>query len=210
MARYIGPVCRMCRREGMKLFFKGSRCLTEKCAFERRGYPPGQHGQSGKRTKATDYSVQLREKQKVKHIYCLLERQFRGYFRKAAQRKGVTGEILLQMLERRLDNVVYRSGFSASRTEARQMVRHGHFQVNGRKVDLPSFLVKEGDLIEVRESRRAYPRVQDAAAAIGNKVIPSWIQVEMEHFRSKIASLPTREEIPLPVNEQLIVELYSK
>ncbi len=210
MARYIGPVCRMCRREGMKLFFKGSRCLTEKCAFDRRGYPPGQHGQSGKKTKTTDYYTQLREKQKVKHIYGLLERQFRGYFQKAAQRKGVTGEILLQMLERRLDNVVYRSGFAQSRTEARQMVRHGHFQVNRRKVNLPSFLVREGDIIEVRESRREYLKIKDAVANIGNKIIPSWITVEMDHYRTRVAGLPTRGEIPLPINEQLIVELYSK
>lgn len=194
----------------MKLFFKGSRCLTEKCAFERRGYPPGQHGQSGKKAKPTDYQTQLREKQKVKHIYGLLERQFRGYFRKAAKRKGVTGEILLQMLERRLDNVVYRSGFSESRSEARQMVRHGLFQVNGRKVNLPSFLVKEGDIIEVRDTRREYVRIKDAAANIGNKIIPSWIAVEMDNFKARVAGIPTRGEIPLPINEQLIVELYSK
>ena len=210
MARYIGPVCRMCRREGTKLFFKGSRCLTEKCAFDRRGYPPGQHGQSGKKSKPTDYLMQLREKQKVKHIYGLLERQFRGYFRKAAKSKGATGEVLLQMLERRLDNVVFRAGFAQSRNEARQMVRHGLFQVNGTKVNLPSFLVKEGDIVEVREGRREYIRIKDAIANIGNKIIPTWIVMEPDNYRTRVVSLPARGEILLPISEQLIVELYSK
>lgn len=210
MARYIGPVCRICRREGMKLFFKGSRCLTEKCAFERRGFPPGQHGQGRKSSKTTDYHTQLREKQKTKQIYGLLERQFRGYFRKAAKSKGITGEILLQMLERRLDNVIYRAGFAQSLREARQLVRHGHLQVNGKKVNLPSFLVKGGDMIEVKESSRESVRIKEAIENIGNKVIPSWIEVEKDNYRARVTGLPTREEIPLPISEQLIVELYSK
>lgn len=210
MARYTGPVCRICRREGMKLFFKGSRCLTEKCAFERRGFPPGQHGQQAKSAKTTEYFKQLREKQKVKQVYGLLERQFRGTFRKAAKSKGITGEVLLQTLERRLDNVVYRAGFALSGREGRQMVRHGHFQVNGKKVNLPSFLVKEGDVIEVRERSRQQVRILEAVANIANKIIPSWIEVDKDHYRARIVSLPAREEIPLPISEQLIVELYSK
>lgn len=210
MARYISPVCRICRREGMKLFFKGSRCFTEKCAFERRGYPPGQHGQHAKSAKTTEYHTQLREKQKVRQVYGLLERQFRGYFRKAAKSKGITGEVLLQMLERRLDNTVHRSGFAQSRREARQMVRHGHFQVNGKKVNLPSFLVKEGDIIEIREGSREYTRIQEAIANIGNKTIPSWIEVEKDNYRARVVGLPAREDILLPISEQLIVELYSK
>ncbi|MBI5755472.1 MAG: 30S ribosomal protein S4 [Nitrospirae bacterium] len=211
MARYIGPVCRMCRREGMKLFLKGSRCLTEKCAFVRRGYPPGMHGQRRQRgTKTTDYRIQLREKQKVRRVYGLLEKQFRSYFKKAAKKKGITGEVLLQMLERRLDNAVYRTGFAQSRNEARQIVRHGHFLVNGRKTNLPSFLLKEGDLIEIQEKSRENVRIKDAIAGIGNKVIPSWIDVEADNYRARITGLPTREEIQLPISEQMIVELYSK
>ncbi|MDD5434733.1 MAG: 30S ribosomal protein S4 [Nitrospira sp.] len=210
MARYIGPVCRLCRREGMKLFLKGSRCLTEKCAFDRRGYPPGQHGQSGKGGKPTEYSIQLREKQKVRHIYGVLEKQFRGVFEKSAKTKGITGEVLLQMLERRLDNVIYKTGFVQSRREARQMLRHGHFVVNGKKVNLPSFLVKEGDVLEVREKSREDIRFKDAIESHGSKIIPTWIEVEKENYRAKVISLPSREEIPLPINEQLIVELYSK
>lgn len=210
MARYLGPVCRLCRREGMKLFLKGSRCLTEKCAFDRRGYRPGQHGQSSKGGKPTEYSIQLREKQKVRQMYGLLERQFRGYFIKSAKTKGITGEVLLQTLERRLDNVVYRAGFVQSLREARQLLRHGHLVVNGRKVDLPSFLVREGDVVEIREKSRENVRVKDAMENIGSKIIPSWLEVETNNYRAKIISLPTREEIPLDINEQLIVELYSK
>ncbi|MCC7203263.1 MAG: 30S ribosomal protein S4 [Nitrospirae bacterium] len=211
MARYIGPVCRLCRREGMKLFFKGNRCMTEKCAFERRGYPPGLHGQKGQRgSKATNYSIQLREKQKVKRVYGLLETQFRGFFEKASKSKGVTGELLLQMLERRLDNTVFRAGFAESRNEARQLVRHGHFLVNGRKVNLPSYLIKEGDIIEIREKSREDVRLKDAITNLGNKTIPSWLGVEGENFRARVTGLPAREEILLPISEQLIVELYSK
>ncbi len=194
----------------MKLFLKGSRCLTEKCAFDRRGYPPGQHGQSGKGGKPTEYSIQLREKQKVKHIYGLLERQFRGVFEKSAQTKGITGEVLLQSLERRLDNVVYKTGFVQSRREARQMLRHGHFVVNGRKVNLPSFLVREGDVLEIRGKSREDVRFKDALENLGSKIIPAWLEVEKENYRAKVTSLPSREEIQLPINEQLIVELYSK
>ncbi|MEK6560867.1 MAG: 30S ribosomal protein S4 [Nitrospirota bacterium] len=211
MARYIGPSCRMCRREGMKLFLKGSRCMTEKCAFERRGYPPGVHGQRAHRgSKATNYSIQLREKQKVKRVYGLLEAQFRGFFKKASKSKGNTGEILLQMLERRLDNTVFRAGFAESRNEARQLVRHGHFLVNGKRVDLPSFLIKEGDLIEIKDKSRENLRIKDAITNLGNKVIPSWLGVEGEHYRARVTGLPAREEILLPISEQLIVELYSK
>ncbi len=201
----------MCRREGMKLFLKGSRCMTEKCAFERRGYPPGVHGQRSQRgSKATNYSIQLREKQKVKRVYGLLETQFRGYFKKASKTKGITGEILLQMLERRLDNTVFRAGFAESRNEARQLVRHGHFSVNGRKVNLPSFLIKEGDQIEIRDRSRENIRIKDSITNLGNKVIPSWLSVEGENYRARVTGLPTREEILLPISEQLIVELYSK
>lgn len=195
----------------MKLFFKGSRCMTEKCAFERRGYPPGVHGQRAHRgSKATNYSVQLREKQKVKRVYGLLEAQFRGYFEKAAKRKGVTGEVLLQMLERRLDNTVFRAGFAESRNEARQLVRHGHFLVNSKKVNLPSYLIKEGDIIEIKDKSRENVRLKDAISNLGTKVIPSWLGVEGENFRARVTALPAREEILLPINEQLIVELYSK
>lgn len=196
----------------MKLFLKGSRCLTEKCAFERRGYPPGQHGQRAKMAKATDYYIQLREKQKVKHIYGVLEKQFRGYFKKASKSKGITGEVLLQLLERRLDNVILRSGLARSLREARQMVRHSHFLVNNRKVNIPSFLAKEGDVIELREKSRENIRIKEALEDIENRVVPPWIEVEKDNsrYRIKIVGLPTREDIPLPINEKLIVELYSK
>jgi small subunit ribosomal protein S4 len=201
----------MCRREGMKLFLKGSRCMTEKCAFERRGYPPGVHGQgSQRRSKATNYSIQLREKQKVKRVYGLLEAQFRGFFKKASKSKGITGEILLQMLERRLDNTVFRAGFAESRNEARQLVRHGHFIVNGKRVNIPSFLINEGDLIEIKDKSRENLRIKDAITNLGNKVIPSWLGVEGENYRARVTGLPAREEISLPISEQLIVELYSK
>jgi small subunit ribosomal protein S4 len=192
----------------MKLFLKGSRCFTDKCAIERRNYPPGQHGQ--RRQKRSDYGFQLREKQKVKRTYGLLERQFRGYFHKAVRQKGVTGENLLQMLECRLDNIVYRMGFSPSRRAARQLVRHGHFLVNGRRVNVPSYLVKVGDEVALKEQSRQNALIQETLSGYARKELPAWIQMEWEQFKGKVLNLPTREEIALPVQEQLIVELYSK
>jgi small subunit ribosomal protein S4 len=207
LARYRAAACRQCRREGIKLFLKGSRCFGEKCAIERRNYPPGQHGLS--RTKLTNYGIQLREKQKAKRIYGVLESQFRKYFQWAESQKGVTGENLLRLLELRLDNVVYRLGFAASRRESRQMVAHGHFQVNGRKVTVPSFLAKVGDVVELRPTSKMGPRVDDNANA-GRGQIPQWLEVDVNAKRGVIRSLPLREDIQLPVSEQLIVELYSK
>ena len=208
MARYTGPVCRLCRRETIKLFLKGDRCFTEKCSVDRRTYAPGQHGQG--RQKVSDYGVQLREKQKVRRIYGILEKQFRGYYYKAAAMRGVTGENLLQLLERRLDNVVYRLGFSASRKEARMMVTHGHFMINGRSVNMPSFLIKAGDLLELREVSRKLPRFQEMAQAMERKVVPPWLELDKGNMKGKVVSLPSREDIDLPVNESLIIELYSK
>ncbi len=190
------------------MFLKGNRCLTEKCAIDRRSYAPGQHGQ--KRTKTTEYQAQLREKQKVKRIYGVLESQFRGYFDKAARKKGITGEQLLQMLDRRLDSVVYRMGFTASRNEGRQFVRHGHVQVNGKKVNIPSYLVDEGDVIQIREKSRTLARVQENMEALEGKSIPSYLDVDKASFSGRVVALPSREEVALPVSEQLIVELYSK
>src|ERR1043166_4993710 len=207
MARYADPKCRLCRREGMKLFLKGSRCFTDKCAIERRNYPPGMHGLN--RGKLTPYGVQLREKQKAKRIYGVLESQFRKYFQWAESQKGVTGENLLRLLELRLDNVVYRLGFAASRRESRQMVAHGHFQVNGRKVTVPSFLAKVGDVVQLRPTSKMGPRVDDNANA-GRGQIPQWLDVDVNAKRGVIRGLPLREDIQLPVTEQLIVELYSK
>ena len=209
MAVYHDARCRLCRREGMKLFLKGSRCLTDKCAFERRGYAPGEHGKS-RRAKETNYGTQLREKQKARRIYGLLERQFRHTFAKASEAKGVTGEVLLQMLERRLDNVVFRLGLAASRSAARQIVRHGHFTVNGRKVNIPSFSVKPGDVVAVRESSRKSPSILHALEEVKGRGVPEWLQFDAAGFSAKIGSVPTREQINLPVQEQLIVELYSK
>jgi small subunit ribosomal protein S4 len=208
VARYIDSVCRQCRREGLKLFLKGERCYTDKCAIERRNYPPGVHGQG--RQKFSEYALQLREKQKVKRMYGLLEGQFRRYFQMAARSKGVTGEILLQFLERRLDNMVYRMGFSTSRAEARQMVRHGHFTVNGRKVDIPSALLKVGDVVAVREKSRKITRIQEALAQAEHRGSPDWLEVQVEAFSGRVKMLPQREELTMPINEQLIVELYSK
>lgn len=208
MGRYISPACKLCRREGMKLFLKGHRCYTDKCAFERREYAPGQHGQG--RPKLTEYSLQLREKQKVKRMYGLLERQFRGYFRKAERQKGVTGENLLRLLEYRLDNVVYRLGFATSRNDARQLVRHGHILLNGKKVDIPSCLVREGDTIELRERSKALLRVQDALATQEGRGIPHWLEFDKTNIRGRVIGIPAREDIGLPIQEQLIVELYSK
>ena len=209
MARYIGPVCRLCRREGMKLFLKGERCYTEKCAIEKRNMPPGQHGRARK-AKMVGYGVQLREKQKVKRIYGVLENQFRRYFETAERTRGITGETLLQLLERRLDNVVYRAGFSTSRAQARQLVRHGHFLVNGRKVDVPSYSVRQGDVVSVRQSSLENAAIAHAMEEVKGRGVPEWITIDSTKLSGTIASLPTREQINLPVQEQLIVELYSK
>jgi small subunit ribosomal protein S4 len=209
MARYIGPVCRLCRREDMKLFLKGERCYTDKCGYERRSYPPGQHGQA-RRRKRSDYGEQLREKQKVKRIYGIAERQFRGYYYKASRMKGVTGDNLIQLLERRLDNVVYRMGFASDHAEARQLVRHGHFTVNGKKVNIPSYLVRARDVVQVREASQKMARINEALAAVDRRGVPQWIQMDKDNFRGAIAQLPSREDVTLPIREQLIIELYSK
>ena len=209
MARYRGPVCRLCRREGMKLFLKGERCYKEKCAIERRNAPPGQHGM-GRRRKVRAYGLQLREKQKLRRIYGLLEGQFRGTFDEANRRKGVTGENLLQLLETRLDNVVYSLGFATSRTQARQLVRHGHIEVNGRRVDIPSFQVGNGDEVEVREKSRKIQVIQDALEAVVRRGIPQWIDLDKDNFKGMIKGFPVREDITMPIQEQLIVELYTK
>jgi small subunit ribosomal protein S4 len=211
MARYIGPVCRLCRREAMKLFLKGERCYTEKCAIEKRNFPPGQHGNSkARKAKLVGYGVQLREKQKVKRIYGVLEDQFRGYFETADRQRGITGETLLQLLERRLDNVTYRLGLGTSRPQARQLVRHGHFLVNGRKVDVPSYLVKVGDVLTVRQTSHEAPAILHAIEEVKGRGIPEWLSFDPASLSGRVVSLPTREQINLPVQEQLIVELYSK
>ena len=209
MARYIGPVCRLCRREDMKLFLKGERCYTDKCGYERRSYPPGQHGQA-RRRKRSDYGEQLREKQKVKRIYGIAERQFRGYYYKASRMKGVTGDNLIQLLERRLDNVIYRMGFSSDHAEARQLVRHGHFKVNGRRVDIPSYLVRNNDAIEVVEKSRTVTRIVEALGAVERRGVPRWIELDKDAFKGVVKSMPARDDVTLPIREQLIVELYSK
>jgi small subunit ribosomal protein S4 len=209
MARYIGAVCRLCRREDMKLFLKGERCYTDKCGYERRSYPPGQHGQS-RRKKRSDYGEQLREKQKVKRIYGIAERQFRGYYHKALRTKGVSGHMLIQLLERRLDNTVYRMGFASDHAEARQLVRHGHFTINGKKVNIPSYLVRPKDVIAVRESSQKMARINEALAAVDRRGVPQWIALDKDAFKGTITQLPTREDVTLPIREQLIIELYSK
>ena len=209
MARYIGPVCRLCRREGMKLFLKGERCYTEKCAIEKRNFAPGQHGKTRKQ-KLAGYGLQLREKQKVKRIYGVLEDQFRGYFETADRTKGITGEVLLQLLERRLDNVIYRLGLATSRPQARQLVRHGHFMINGRKVDVPSYSVKAGDVVTVRGTSAQNASIVHAMEEVKGRGIPEWLTFDAGQMTGRIQSLPTREQINLPVQEQLIVELYSK
>jgi len=209
MAVYHDARCRLCRREGQKLFLKGSRCFTDKCAIERRGYAPGEHGKS-RRIKETNYGQQLREKQKARRIYGLLERQFRHYFAKASVTKGVTGEALLQMLERRLDNVVFRLGFAPSRSAARQLVRHGHFQVNSKNVDIPSYLVDAGDEVQVRERSRKLAVVLTSMEARKGQGVPEWMQLTPEKMSGRVLNIPTRQAIPVPINEQLIVELYSK
>ena len=210
MARYIGPVCRQCRREGMKLFLKGERCHSEKCAIERRNFVPGQHGKDRK-AKIVGYGLQLREKQKVRRVYGVLERQFRTTFEKAALMKGITGENLMSALERRLDSVIYRMGFGTSRAQARQVVRHGHVEVNGRKCNIPSAQVKIGDVISIRESRKNNPTVLAARDATAHAPAPNWIDVDREALKGRVTSLPQRSElVQIQMNEQLIVELYSK
>jgi small subunit ribosomal protein S4 len=208
VARYTGAVCRLCRREGLKLFLKGERCYTDKCSIERRNYPPGEHGQA--RPKFSEYAIQLREKQKLRRIYGLLEGQFRRYFDFADRTKGVTGDMLLQLLERRLDNIAYRLGFATSRAEARQLVRHGHLTVNGHKVDVPSYLVRAGDVVSVRERSRRIARIAESLAVAQRRGVPDWLEVDAEAFRGTVKALPTRADLTMPINEKLVVELYSK
>lgn len=208
MARYREAVCRLCRREGIELYLKGDRCFTDKCAIKRRGYPPGQHGQ--RRPKHSDYGVQLREKQKAKRIYGLLEKQFRNYFEKADKMKGKTGDNLLILLERRLDSVVYKLGFAQTRRESRQLVRHGHFLVGGRKVNIPSYIVRAGDVVELKEKSRKIPTLNEALEAVVRKGIPPWLELDRENYRGSVKTLPARADIREPIQEQLIVELYSK
>ena len=209
MARYTGSFCRLCRRENLKLFLKGDRCYGDKCAFERRPYAPGQHGQR-RGGKFSDYRLQLREKQKVKRIYGVLEEQFRRYYYGAEKQKGITGINLLTLLESRLDNVVYRMGFASSRNQARQLVRHNHFLVNNKKVNIPSFQVKVGDIVEVSESSRKVQMILDAMDTVIRRGVPNWIEVEKEKFLGTLKAVPNREDLTMPIQEQLIVELYSK
>ena len=208
MARYIGPVCKLCRREGEKLFLKGERCYTDKCAFDRRPYPSGQHGQ--RRTKVTEYGIRLREKQKVRRIYGVLERQFRRYFAEADRVKGVTGENLLALLERRLDSVCYRIGFAATRSDGRQLVRHGHVKVNGKVVSIPSYLVKPNDTITVHDRSKELGRLTQSLEAVERRGVPEWLELDKGTQTAKVRSNPVREAITLPIREQLIVEFYSR
>jgi small subunit ribosomal protein S4 len=208
LARYTESVCRLCRREGLKLFLKGERCYTDKCAIERRNYPPGEHGQA--RSKFSEYAMQLREKQKVKRMYGLMERQFRRYFHLAERARGITGEMLLQLLEQRMDNMVYRMGFATSRAEARQLVRHGHFLVDDRKVDIPSYLLRPGQVVSVRERSRSIARLVDNLTQAERRGVPDWLEVQREAFSARVKALPTRADLTMPINEKLVVELYSK
>lgn len=208
MSRYRGSVCRQCRRENIKLFLKGDRCFSDKCSFDRRGYPPGEHGQ--KKGKLSDYGMQLREKQKVRRIYGLSEKQFRLSFKRADRKKGITGTNLLNILETRLDNTVFRMGFVNSRNQGRHFVRHNHFMINGKKVNIPSYQVKKGDVIELREKSRKVQIISDSLEAIVRRGIPPWIEIDKNNFKGQIVATPAREEITLPIQEQLIVELYSK
>ncbi|MCL2631481.1 MAG: 30S ribosomal protein S4 [Coriobacteriia bacterium] len=208
MARYTGPDCRLCRREGAKLFLKGDRCYTDKCAFERRSFPPGDAGR--KRPRESEYRIQLREKQKTKRIYGLLEKQFRGYYDLANRQQGVTGDNLLRLLETRLDNVVYRLGFAKSRAEARQQVRHGHVHVNGRRVDIPSFRVKEGDLVAIAPKARDLLVIKSALISNEKTEVPQWLEVDIDKLQGSVLGLPSRDQIDMDIREQLIVELYSK
>jgi small subunit ribosomal protein S4 len=209
LARYKDAVCRLCRREGMKLFLKGTKCFSDKCPVEKRNFPPGQHGKDRK-PKIVGYGLQLREKQKAKRIYFTQEGQFRNYFEKAARTKGVTGELLLQQLERRLDNIVYRLGFASSRRQARQLVRHGHVHVDGRKVNIPSYQISVGEEITIRESSRKLTILELAKDFASHQNAPNWLDIDRDNYKGRIVALPKREDIQLPVNEQLIVELYSK
>ena len=209
MARYTDSSCRLCRRENLKLFLKGDRCYSEKCAFERRGYAPGDHGQAHKKQRS-DYGVQLREKQKLKRLYGLLEKQFRGYFEKADQQKGITGTNLLIFLERRMDNMIFRMGLCNSRVEARQLISHGHFLINGKAVNIPSYLLKAGDEVSVKESSRKITRVLEAMETVARRGMPHWLELDKENFKASIKMLPVREDLTMPVQEQLVVELYSK
>lgn len=209
MARYTGSVCRLCRRENIKMFLKGDRCYSDKCAFDRRGYPPGQHGQRRGR-KISDYGIQLREKQKVKRMYGLSEKQFHLFFERADRKKGITGSNLLIMLERRLDNVVYRLGFVNSRTQGRHFVKHNHFHINGKKVNIPSYIVKKGDVIEIREKSRKIQAMTDALGAVVRRGVPQWLELEKDNMKGIVNTFPEREDITMPMQEQLIVELYSK
>lgn len=209
MARYTGALCRQCRREKLKLFLKGDRCYSDKCAFERRSFAPGQHGQARIR-KMSDYAVQLREKQKVRRMYGMIEGQFHRYFEIADRAKGVTGENLLNLLERRLDNVIYRLGFASSRNQARQLVRHNHFAVNGKRVNIPSFIVSVNDEITLKEASQKVETITDSLSAVARRGVPSWLALDQDNFKGSVTTLPNREEITLPIQENLIVELYSK
>ena len=210
MARYRGPVCRLCRREGVRLYLKGDRCTSGKCAIEKRPYPPGQRAQRRMRRRISDYGLQLREKQKLRRIYGLLERQFRRYFAESARSSGITGETLLQLLERRLDNVVWRLGFASSRAQARELVNHGHFAVNDGRVDIPSYRVRPGDSVSVRDKSRSIPPLVAAVAGAGARRLPPWLQIEADAMRGTIISVPTRDEIDTQVQEGLVVEYYSR
>ena len=208
MARYIGPVCRLCRREGVKLYLKGSRCTGNSCSFDRKNYAPGQHGDI--KTKLSEYGLQLREKQKAKRIYGLLEKQFRNYYKKAAKLSGITGENLMTILEMRLDNVVYRLGFGRSRNEARQVVRHNHIKVNGKKVNIPSYIVKPGDVIEIKRTDEPIQRFKDILEVTSSRIVPEWLSVDRDNYKGTVLDKPSRSQIDSPVNETLIIELYSK
>ncbi len=208
MARHIDPVCKLCRREGMKLFLKGDRCFTAKCAIEKRNYPPGEHGQ--RRSKPSEYGLQLHEKQKMKRIYGVLETQFRTYFQMAARQKGITGENLVRLLEQRLDNVVHRLGFAASRAQARVLVRHGHFQVNARRVTVPSALLRAGDVVEVAQKSRELAEIAAALEGAKKRRVPSWLEMDAANLKGTVRTLPSKEEMAIPVQEQLVVALYSK
>jgi small subunit ribosomal protein S4 len=208
MARYTGAVCRLCRREGQKLFLKGTRCFTDKCAINKRAYAPGQHGQA--RKKMSEYGIQLREKQKTRRYYGVLEGQFEGYYEMAVKKAGITGENLLTILETRLDNIIYRLGWATSRPEARQLVKHGHFEVNGQKVDIPSYLIKAGDTIAIKEKSRGSEKIKAVLDITDSRVIPTWLSVDKNSLSASIVRMPIREDIDLPIEEHLIVELYSK